>query len=126
MPQKLVLVVVDGMTPATFERAIESGRAPALAFLAAHGSYSRATSVFPSLTPVCLSSIATGGGPDVHRIPHLVWWHRGEQRIVEYGSSFAALRAAGMAQGLADTIYNMNQHHLGKDAVTIYEALEQA
>ena len=30
MPKKLVLVVVDGMTPAAFERAIEGGRAPAM------------------------------------------------------------------------------------------------
>src|SRR5205809_475915 len=126
MPKKLVLIVVDGMTPASFERAVESGRAPALAFLAGHGAYRRATSVFPSLTPVCLSSIVTGAGPDVHRIPHLVWWHRGERRLIEYGSSFAALRAAGMAQSLVDTIFNMNQRHLGADAVTIYEALENA
>src|SRR5438477_444490 len=108
------------MTPAAFERAVDGGRAPTLALLARHGAYRRATSVFPSLTPVCLSSIVTGGGPDVHRIPHLVWWHRRERRIVEYGSSFAALRAAGMAQSLADTIYNMNQEHLGADAVTDY------
>ena len=94
--------------------------------LAEHGTYRRATSVFPSLTPVCLSSIATGAGPDVHRIPHLVWWHREERRIVEYGSSFAALRAAGMAQSITDTIFNMNQQHLGTDAVTVYEALEDA
>ena len=125
-PQKLVLVVVDGMTPAAFERAVESGRAPALAALAERGTYGRATSVFPSLTPVCLSSIVTGAGPDVHRIPHLVWHHRAERRIVEYGSSFAALRAAGMAQSITDTIFNMNQKHLGADAVTVYEALEDA
>jgi hypothetical protein len=122
--KKLVLIVVDGMTPAAFERAVESGRAPALALLAARGAYRRATSVFPSLTPVCLSSIATGSGPDVHRIPHLVWWHREEKRVVEYGSSFAALRAAGMAQSVTDTIFNMNAEHLGRDAVTVYEALE--
>src|SRR5437764_2113506 len=114
------------MTPAAFERAVDGGRAPALALLAASGSYRHATSVFPSLTPVCLSSIVTGAGPDVHRIPHLVWWHRGERRLIEYGSSFAALRAAGMAQSLVDTIFNMNQRHLGADAVTIYEALEDA
>jgi hypothetical protein len=123
--KKLILIVVDGMTPAAFERAVAGG-APALALLAQHGTYRRATSVFPSLTPVCLSSIVTGGGPDVHRIPHLVWWHREERRIVEYGSSFAALRAAGVAQSLADTIYNMNQEHLGADAVTVYEALDDA
>jgi predicted AlkP superfamily pyrophosphatase or phosphodiesterase len=124
--KKLVLIVVDGMTPAAFERAVESGRAPALALLAQHGEYGRATSVFPSLTPVCLSAIATGAGPDVHRIPHLVWWHRDERRLVEYGSSFAALRAAGMAQSITDTIYNMNQHHLGTGATTVFEALEDA
>ena len=127
MPQKkLVLIVVDGMTPAGFERALAGDRAPALSFLAEHGTYQRAASVFPSLTPVCLSSIATGSGPDVHHIPHLVWWHRGERRIVEYGSSFAAVRAAGVAQSLIDTIYNLNQQHLSADAVTVYEALEDA
>jgi predicted AlkP superfamily pyrophosphatase or phosphodiesterase len=123
--KKLILIVVDGMTPAAFERAV-AGDAPTLALLAQHGTYRRATSVFPSLTPVCLSSIVTGGGPDVHRIPHLVWWHRQERRIVEYGSSFAALRAAGVAQSLADTVYNINQEHLGADAVTVYEALDDA
>jgi Type I phosphodiesterase / nucleotide pyrophosphatase len=124
MAKKLVLIVVDGMTPAAFERAVESGRAPALSLLAAHGSYRRATSVFPSLTPVCLSSIATGSTPAAHHIPHLVWWHREERRIVEYGSSFSALRAAGMAQSIADTIYNMNAEHLSRDTETIFETLE--
>lgn len=126
MPKKLVLVVVDGMTPEAFEHGVESGRAPALAHLAAHGEYRRATSVFPSLTPVCLSSIATGAGPDVHHIPGLAWWNRQEKRIVEYGSSFAALRKAGFSQGVLDTIVNMNERHLSRDATTVYEALEDA
>ncbi len=126
MQKKLVLVVVDGMTPAAFERAVSSGRAPALAFLADQGDYRQATSVFPSLTPVCLTSIATGAGPGVHHIPSLVWWSGQEHRIVEYGSSFAAVRAAGLSQSLLDTIFNMNARHLSKDAVTIYEALEDA
>ena len=124
--KKLVLIIVDGLTPAGFERAVVSGRAPALAFLAENGTYRQATSVFPSLTPVCLSAIATGSGPGVHHIPHLVWWHRRERRIVEYGSSFAAVRAAGVAQTLTDTIYNLNQQHLAADAVTVFEALEDA
>ncbi|HSX22938.1 MAG TPA: alkaline phosphatase family protein, partial [Gaiellaceae bacterium] len=126
MNKKLVLMIVDGMTPEAFERAVAGGRAPALKFLAEHGNYSKAVSVFPSLTPVCLSSIVTGGGPDVHHIPHLVWWDREAQRTIEYGSSFAALRAAGMAKSVADTIFNMNERHLAKSAVTMYEALEDA
>jgi hypothetical protein len=126
MRKKLVLIVVDGMTPAAFERAVGGDRAPALSFLAEHGRYREATSVFPSLTPVCLSSIATGAGPGVHHIPSLVWWNRHERRIVEYGSSFPALRAAGLSQSLLDTIFDMNARHLARDAVTIYEALEDA
>jgi hypothetical protein len=124
--KKLILVVIDGLTPEVFEDAVENESAPALAFLARHGSYRRGVSTFPSLTPVCLSSIATGAHPDVHCIPHLVWWHRGERRLVEYGSSFAAIRAAGMRRSLADTIFNLNEQHLGRDAVTVFEALEGA
>ena len=124
--RKLILVVVDGLTPGVFEDAVESGSAPALAFLAANGSYRRGVSTFPSLTPVCLSSIATGAHPDVHRIPHLVWYHRDERRLVEYGSSFAAIRAAGTRRSILDAIFNMNEQHLGPEAVTVYEALEDA
>jgi predicted AlkP superfamily pyrophosphatase or phosphodiesterase len=124
--RKLVLIVVDGMTPAAFERAVEGDRAPALSFLAEQGRYGQATSVFPSLTPVCLSSIVTGAGPGVHHIPSLVWWNRRERRIVEYGSSFAALRAAGLSQSLLDPIFNMNARHLASRATTIYEAVEDA
>lgn len=124
--KKLVLIVIDGLTPSMLEHAIDRRRAPALAFLAEHGSYRRAASTFPSLTPVCLSSIATGAHPDVHRIPHLVWYHRGERRLVEYGSSLPAVLAAGTRQTLRDTIFNMTQKHLAPEALTVYEALEDA
>src|SRR5438067_883934 len=116
----VVLVVIDGLTPSM----LEAADTPALRFLLEQGTYRRAASTFPSLTPVCLASIATGAHPDVHEIPHLVWWHRGEQRLVEYGSSFAAMRAVGITQGLRDTVVNLNERHLSKRAETIYEALE--
>ena len=122
--KSLILIVIDGLTPSMFEAAAGDGRAPALSFLADQGSYSRAISTFPSLTPVCLSSIATGAHPNVHRIPHLVWYDRERTRLVEYGSSFGAVRAAGVTRSLIDTVINMNRLHLGTDAVTVYEALE--
>ena len=125
-PQKLILIVIDGLTPSMFESAVGDGRAPALSFLAEQGTYSRAISTFPSLTPVCLSSLATGAHPDVHRIPHLVWYDRERARLVEYGSSFGAVRAAGMARSILDTIINLNRLHLGTEAVTVYEALEDS
>jgi predicted AlkP superfamily pyrophosphatase or phosphodiesterase len=121
-PKPVVLVIVDGLTPEAFE----SANTPTLRFLAEHGEYRRAVSTFPSLTPVCLSTIATGSHPDRHHIPHLVWWHRGEQRLVEYGSSFAAIRAAGMVRSLRDTIVGLNAQHLSRGVETLYETLEDA
>lgn len=122
----LILVVIDGLTPSMLEGTIGSGETPTLAALAARGAYRRATSVFPSLTPVCLSSIATGAHGDVHEIPHLVWYDRRAQRIVEYGSSFGAARAAGIGRTLHDTLVNMNGQHLGARALTLFESLADA
>lgn len=121
MPKPVVLIVIDGLTPSMFEAA----DTPAIRYLLEHGTYARAASTFPSLTPVCLSSIATGAHGDVHHIPHLVWWYRAEQRLVEYGSSFAAVRAAGVTRSLRDTVIDLNAKHLSRDAETIYEALER-
>src|SRR6476646_5406718 len=125
MPENLVLIVIDGLTPAMLERAVESEDVPALGFLMSRGEYRRAVTTFPSLTPVCLSSIATGAHPDVHQIPHLVWYHRGEQRLVEYGSSFGAVRAAGTTRTIRDVVFNLNEEHLSKEAVTVFDALER-
>ncbi len=122
-PRPLILVVIDGLTPSMLEGAIGAGDTPTLAALAARGSYRRATSVFPSLTPVCLSSIATGAHGDIHEIPHLVWYDRRQRRVVEYGSSFGAVRAAGIGQTLRDTLVNMNGQHLGAGALTLFESL---
>ena len=77
MSRKLVLVVIDGLTPTMLESSLGTPAIPTLTALAGAGTLGRATTTFPSLTPVCLSSIATGPHPDVHEIPHLVWWHRG-------------------------------------------------
>jgi len=122
----LVLAVIDGLTPDVLESALDAGALPTLQFLAERGDYQRGVTTFPSLTPVCLTTIATGAHPDVHGIPHLVWYHRGEQRIVEYGSSFPALRAVGARQGLRDTVFNMTHAHMSPDATTVFEAVEDA
>jgi predicted AlkP superfamily pyrophosphatase or phosphodiesterase len=123
---KAILIVVDGLTPAAFENAVGDRSAPTLSALANAGEYRRGVTTFPSLTPVCLTTIATGAHPDRHHIPHLVWWKRDERRLVEYGSSFGAIRSAGMRRSFRDTIVGMNQEHLAKDVETIYEAVDGA
>jgi hypothetical protein len=124
--KKLVLAVIDGLTPAVLERGIAEGRLPALAFLRERGAYRVATTTFPSVTPVCLTSLVTGAHPDAHHIPHIAWYHRGERRIVEYGSSFPAMRAVGTRRCIQDTVFEMTRSHLAGDVATLFEALDDA
>jgi hypothetical protein len=122
--KKLVLAVIDALKPEMLERAIEQGQAPVLAKIRERGTYVRdCVSSFPSVTPVAAASIATGLGPADHFIPSMNWYHRGERRYVEYGSSFEASRAVGVFRSLQDTVYNMNMAHLNRARRTVFEAL---
>ena len=126
-PKKLVLAVIDAMKPAMLEQAVASGRAPALELLMERGHHTgECVAAFPSVTPVCSASIATGTGPDRHQIPSMNWYHRGEERYVEYGTSFKASQAFGFKRSLTDTIYNMNAEHLSADTPTVFESLDDA
>jgi predicted AlkP superfamily pyrophosphatase or phosphodiesterase len=126
-PKKLVLVVIDALKPSMLERAIASGRAPALERIRDHGVYvDDCVAAFPSVTPVCAASITTGVGPDRHLIPSMNWYHRDEGRYVEYGSSFSASRQFGVLRSLTDTVYRMNAEHLSHDVNTVFETLDDA
>ncbi len=126
-PRKLVLAVIDGLRSEALEQAIADGRAPALAAVRERGTYvDDCAAAFPSVTPVCTSSITTGAWPDEHRIPAMNWYHRGEGRYVEYGSSFQASRRVGFHTSLTDTIYNLNLAHLSRSTKTVFEHLDDA
>lgn len=126
-PPKLVLTVIDGMKPTMLERAMAAGTAPALKAIAERGTYvSDCVAAFPSVTPVCAATIATGRLQDEHLIPSMNWYSRDEERYVEYGSSFSASRRFGLNRQLVDTIFNMNEHHLSADLETIFETLDDA
>jgi hypothetical protein len=124
---KLVLAVIDGLKPSMLERAVSTGRAPTLGLLMDRGRYvDDCVAAFPSVTPVCAATIATGAGQDRHLIPSMNWYHRAERRYVEYGSSFSASRRFGISRQLTDTVYNMNGAHLSPDVTTVFEALDDA
>ena len=125
-PRKLVAIVVDGLAPAALDRAVAAGAAPTLQLLRERGDGGLGVSVFPSLTPVCLSAIATGAGPGLSRIPALHWYHRGERRFVEYGSSFEATVVAGAKQCVDDSMSNLNHLHLSPKVETVFESVEDA
>src|SRR6201991_4556067 len=113
------------MKPAILEGDVATGRAPTLQLLIERGHYvDDCVAAFPSVTPVCAATIATGPGPGEHEIPAMNGWNRGEERYVEYGTSFGASRAFGIRQSLTDTIYNMNLEHLSRDVRTVFEVLD--
>jgi hypothetical protein len=126
-PKKLVLAVIDAMKPSMLERAIASGRAPALAQIQERGAYvGDCVAAYPSVTPVCAATITTGVGPDQHLIPNMNWYHREEGRYIEYGSSFSASRQFGVLRSLTDTVYRMNAEHLSPEVETVFETLDDA
>src|ERR1700682_3815069 len=124
---KLVLCVIDAMAPAVLERAVAEGLAPVLGELMRRGRYvPDCVAAFPSVTPVCAASIATGAGQERHLITAMNWYMREEARYVEYGSSFRASQRFGIARQLTDTVYNMNRAHLAPVPLTVFEALDDA
>src|SRR3954452_18556992 len=126
-PPKLVLAVIDGLKPAMLERAVSTGRAPALKAIMDRGTYvDECCAAFPSVTPVCAAAIATGTRQDRHRIPSMNWYHREEGRYVEYGSSFSASRRFGIARQLTDTGFNMNAEHLPAGGPAVFEPPDAA
>jgi predicted AlkP superfamily pyrophosphatase or phosphodiesterase len=125
--KKLVLVVIDALKPSMLERAILSDRAPTLKRIRDEGVYvDDCVASFPSVTPVCAASIATGVGPDQHLVPSMNWFSRSEGRYIEYGSSFSASRQFGVLRSLTDTVYRLNAEHLSHDVDTVFETLDDA
>ncbi len=126
-PPKLVLCVIDAMAPAMLERAVEQGAAPVLGALIERGRYvPDCVAAFPSVTPVCAASIVTGVGQDQHLVPGMNWFHREEDRYIEYGSSFRSAQRFGITRQLTDAVYNMNRAHLSTETLTVFESLDDA
>ena len=122
-----MLTVIDGMKPTMLERAIRAGSAPALKAISDRGTYvSDCVAAFPSVTPVCAGTIATGVLQERHHIPSMNWYSRAEKRYVEYGSSFSASRKFGLTAQLVDTIFHMNADHLAADVPTIFDIVDDA
>jgi hypothetical protein len=126
-PGKLVLAYVDSLRTDMLLAAIAEGRAPTFGALVERGVLvPDCVSSFPSVTPVACAEMVTGRAADEHWISGMNWYHRLEQRYVEYGSSLEASRAFGVFRALYDLVYNMNLGHLNPEAETVFERLEDA
>ena len=125
--KKLVLTYVDSLRTDMLERAVAEGRAPTFAALLERGVLiPDCVSSFPSVTPVACAEMVTGVAADHHWISGMNWYHRLEQRYVEYGSSLEATRTVGVFRALYDLVYNMNLAHLNPAVETLFERLDDA
>jgi type I phosphodiesterase/nucleotide pyrophosphatase len=123
--KKLVLTYVDSLRTDMLERAVAEERAPTFAALIERGVLiGDCVSSFPSVTPVACAEMVTGVASDRHWISGMNWFHRLEQRYVEYGSSLEATRAFGVFRALYDLVYNMNLAHLNPEVETLFEQLD--
>lgn len=126
--KKVILVIIDSLHPEALQSCLNSGLVPAMADLINNGYCNPAcTSVFPTVTPTASSSIITGLPPSRHQVAGFIWYDRREGRIVNYGSSPAAvLKKIGVAKAVKDLLYYLNHQHLSSEVKTVYEALEEA
>ena len=82
-----VVLVADGLTPDTLDRAIREGDVPELAALAAAFGQSVITTVFPSVTGVAYIPMLTGFHPADAGVPGLRWFDRSRRLPAWLGHS---------------------------------------
>lgn len=124
LTKKVIYIIIDSFHPRALEHCHNKGKIPALSFLIENGSLDQCISVFPTLTPVCTSTLATGAAPSEHGIPGIAWYHRGERRIIHNSSDWLSIIKRGLVQATWDFVYNLNHKQLGWQVRTIYEDLE--
>src|SRR5437870_6947271 len=71
-PSRVIVLGLDGMDPQTVDLLMSEGKLPNFAKMRQHGAYAPLISAEPLLSPVVWTTIATGKGPDQHRIGHFV------------------------------------------------------
>jgi predicted AlkP superfamily phosphohydrolase/phosphomutase/Flp pilus assembly protein TadD len=71
-PSRVIVLGLDGMDPRTVDLLMSEGKLPNFAKLRQQGAYAPLVSAEPLLSPVVWTTIATGKGPDQHRIGHFV------------------------------------------------------
>ena len=123
--KKVILFVIDSLHPVVLGRTLSEGNAPALNFLAKHGTYfDRVISTFPTMTPVATSSMITGTSPEQHGVPGFIWYNEEIGKIIDYGATWQSVLKIGPKQVLRNLLIKLNEEHLNSETLTLYEELE--
>jgi hypothetical protein len=121
------MIIIDAWHPGLVMQELTEGRLPALQHLVKHGRLDlNCSSIFPTVTPACLTSLATGVGPDQHGITGVLWYNRKADRYVHYWPYPQSLLWGTIDHVVQDFFLKLNGEHLAKDVKTIFELLEAA
>ncbi|WP_273483224.1 alkaline phosphatase family protein [Desulforamulus ruminis] len=124
LPKKVIYIMIDSFHPRALKSCLAQGKLPALSFLVERGCLEECVSAFPTVTPVCMATLATGASPAQHGIPGFVWYHRGERRIIDYGTSWLNILKNRVLPTARDLLFHLNQKQLNWEVRTLYEELE--
>jgi hypothetical protein len=132
--KNVIWLIIDGCHAETFRNLYASGNLPNMRRAMGDALFvDQATSVFPSVTLVCLSSLATGCYPKTHGIVNNVWLDRarepfgGRAYLSELDQTLACFdrKIMGLPTGLLPDLNTggMLNNDIDPDAKTIYEVL---
>jgi hypothetical protein len=82
----VIILLADGARPDVLRRAMEGGSLPALARLAAEGTMSTVTTVFPSVTGPAYTPFLMGRYPGPIGLPGLRWFDRTRETARGFGN----------------------------------------
>ncbi|MFD2045053.1 alkaline phosphatase family protein [Ornithinibacillus salinisoli] len=120
----VILLNIDSLMPEPLERAVQTGKAPALQFLMENGNYiSNMVSSFPTMSVTIDSTLLTGTYADKHHIPGLNWFDHSRKEIINYGTGFRETFRLGLKRTSHNMLYRLNNEQLSSEVSTIYEDL---
>jgi hypothetical protein len=123
--KKVLLIIIDGWTSRIFMPELESGRFPNFLALIQAGSVDPSCiTIFPSITPPALASIATGRYPDGHGIVGMHWYDEDTNEVIYYGDDFGVVLSHGLEKFIREWLVKLNHQRLKTE--TVFQMVERS
>ena len=118
----VILIMIDSLMHIPLKEVLDSGKAPAMKYLMENGQYHpKVITSFPTMSVNIETTLLTGATPNEHHIYGLVYFHKKENRIVNFGTGLKETFIFGVKTVLHDSLVNLNQKYISKKVKTIHE-----
>lgn len=122
--EKLLLVVIDSLTDRLLRPLMDEGHLPNFQAVRERGQLRTSTSIFPSITHACLTSIATGKYPCDHQVLGTHWYLPANGEEAYYGADPDVIFNKGITDFFEDFLVELNNRRV--KASTIFQTVESA